>query len=188
MDKCHRFTIIQGIHGSSWFRIFFTSWFLLHFLFQLPWGGQANHRLHPGLRLAALGCAWLRLAALGCAWLRLALSLWRTKVHAARMRPRGHSGATKGQTIHRNKKHTPGLNISQLLKLQKIQKIQLLGNHNGWQSANVSRLTRNNLLLVAEAPKMVSSQVVTVEKSYVISTSVAVTLKLGKYKVLSKLE
>ena len=124
----------------------------------------------------------------GCAWLRLALSLWRTKVHAARMRPRGHSGATKGQTIHRNKKHTPGLNISQLLKLQKIQKIQLLGNHNGWQSANVSRLTRNNLLLVAEAPKMVSSQVVTVEKSYVISTSVAVTLKLGKYKVLSKLE
>ena len=68
MDKCHRFTIIQGIHGSSWFRIFFTSWFLLHFLFQLPWGGQANHRLHPGLRLAALGCAWLRLAALGCAW------------------------------------------------------------------------------------------------------------------------
>ena len=124
-------------------------------------------------------------AALGCAWLRLALSLWRTKVHAAWMRPRGHSGATKGQTIHRNKKHTPGLNVSQLLKLQKIQ---LLGNHNGWQSANVSRLTRNNLLLVAEAPKMVSSHVVTVEKSYVISTSVAVTLKLGKYKVLSKLE
>ena len=52
MDKCHRFTITPGY---PWVITFFTSSFLLHFLFQLPWGGRANHRLHPGLRLAALG-------------------------------------------------------------------------------------------------------------------------------------
>ena len=126
----------QGIHDLSWFRVFSIIFHCLICCTSCP----RMARQTTDFTGAALGCAWLRFAA------RQALSLWRTKVHAAGRRPHGHSDATKGQTIHQKAfTRSEHLWTSQA---PEIHQITLLGNHNDWHTVQwMSQGSHETILL-----------------------------------------